>query len=325
MSNTTGNSSNLPSPALLKDRFLEHLRMQNTSPRTLEQWSYTLRRLLLWLAEHGIDCVTEITPEILSAYRRHLYHYRNPKTLQPLKFVTQSMYLVAVRRWFAWLAEQNILSDNRAANLELPREEQRLPIDVLTVSEVEQVLNCTDVTTPLGIRDRALLETFYSTAMRCGELAALEIYDLSAERGVLTIRQGKGRKDRVVPVGERALSWLNKYLLDVRAQLVTESNETVLFVSKKGRRLGRNHVSYLVRRYLDQAGISKKGSCHLLRHTTATLMLENGADLRALQMLLGHARLNTTQLYTHVTIQRLKEVHARTHPAGRPHPQQNDG
>jgi integrase/recombinase XerD len=187
------------------------------------------------------------------------------------------------------------------------------------------MLNRTDVNTPLGIRDRAMLETFYSTAMRCGELVALEVYDLSAERGVLSIRQGKGRKDRVVPVGERALAWLNKYLTDVRAQLVTESNETVMFVSKNGRRLGRNHVSYVVRHYLDLAGIAKKGSCHLLRHTTATLMLENGADLRALQMLLGHARLNTTQIYTHVTIQRLKDVHARTHPAARPHPEQKDG
>ena len=315
MSNTFGNSSNLPSPAHLKERFLDHMRMQNASPRTLEQWNYTLRRLLLWLAEHGIDSVLDITADILSAYRRYLYHYRNPKTMTPIKFVTQAMYLVAVRRFFAWLAEQKILSDNIAAKLELPKEEQRLPTDVLSVSEVERVLNATDVATPLGIRDRAILETFYSTAMRCGELAALEIYDLSAERGVITIRQGKGRKDRVVPVGERALSWIAKYLLDVRPELVTQSNETVMFLSKNGRRLGRNHVSYVVRHYIDLAGIRKKGSCHLLRHTTATLMLENGADLRALQMLLGHARLNTTQLYTHVTIQRLKEVHAKTHPA----------
>jgi len=306
---------NLPSLAVLKDRFLEYMRMRNTSPLTLEQWNYSLRRWLQWLAERGIDSVIEITAEILSAYRRHLYHYRNPRTLQPIKFVTQSMYLVAVRRWFAWLAEENILSENIAANLELPKEEQRLPTDVLTISEVESLLNQTDVQTPLGIRDRAILETFYSTAMRCGELIALDVYDLSAERGVMTIRQGKGRKDRVVPVGRRALSWLNKYLVDVRPDLVCHSNETVMFVSHKGRRLGRNYVSYVVRRYIEMAGITKKGSCHLLRHTAATLMLENGADLRALQMLLGHARLNTTQIYTHVSIDRLKEVHAKTHPA----------
>ena len=186
---------------------------------------------------------------------------------------------------------------------------------MLTATEAETILNATDITTPLGLRDRAILETLYTTGMRCGELRNLDVYDLSAERAVIAIRQGKGRKDRMVPVGERALAWLEKYLLDVRPELVTHSNETVLFVTQKGHRFGRNHLSYLVRRYIEKAGITKKGSCHLFRHTAATLMLEGGADLRSLQMLLGHARLTTTQLYTHVSIQRLKEVHAKTHPA----------
>ena len=128
------------------------------------------------------------------------------------------------------------------------------------------------------------------------------------------IRQGKGRKDRVVPIGRRALDWLGKYLDSARNELMAEPSET-LFLSTRGNSVHPNNLSELVRTYLDAAGIKKRGSCHMLRHTTATLMLEGGADLRSLQTLLGHEQLNTTQIYTHVTIQRLREVHAKTHPA----------
>lgn len=143
----------------------------------------------------------------------------------------------------------------------------------------------------------------------------LEVYDLEPERQTLIVRQGKGRKDRVLPVGRRALLWLEKYLVDVRPRLVERTNSTRLFVSGHGRPFGRNNLSLLVRGYYDRAGITKPGSCHLLRHTTATLMMENGADLRSLQELLGHSRISTTQIYTHVSIRRLREVHERTHPA----------
>jgi integrase/recombinase XerD len=183
---------------------------------------------------------------------------------------------------------------------------------------VERVLNETDVATPLGLRNRAILETFYSTAIRCGELVELEVYDLEPERRSLIVRRGKGRKDRVLPIGRRALLWLEKYLSDVRPRLVERTNATKLFVSCHGRPLGRTNMSLLIRGYLDRAGITKRGSCHLLRHTTATLMLENGADLRSLQELLGHARITTTEIYTHVSIKRLREVHDRTHPANQP-------
>jgi integrase/recombinase XerD len=146
-------------------------------------------------------------------------------------------------------------------------------------------------------------------------LINLEVYDLERDRGVLTIRQGKGQKDRVVPIGERALSWIDKYLADVRPALASQTNLPNMFVSRRGGKFARTGLSFLVRGYLNAAGVKKKGSCHLFRHTAATLMMENGADLRSLQMFLGHERLNTTQLYTHVSIQRLQEVHRKTHPA----------
>jgi integrase/recombinase XerD len=313
---TTSPSDDRPSLSELKKQFFMAMRMKNSTSDTLKQWTYTLTRFLTWCAEHGVTELHEITPQVVSAYRRYLYHYRSPRTQAPIKFVTQSMYLVSVRRWLKWLDSEEIYPNNIASKVELPKEEQRLPREILTASEVESILNQTDVTTSVGLRDRAILETLYSTAIRCSELCNLDVYDLSPERGLLMVRQGKGRKDRVVPIGPRALTWVNKYLQDVRPSLLTESNATVLFVSVNGERLGRNHLSFLVRRYLVRAGITKPGSCHLFRHSAATLMMESGADVIALSMYLGHSKITTTQIYTHVTIQRLKEVHAKTHPAG---------
>jgi integrase/recombinase XerD len=274
-----------------------------------------LDRFHTWCVDRGIESVAEVTPAVLAAYRRYLFHYRNPKTGRALKYSTQTSYLISVRRWFRWLAKEKLLPEDMARDLELPKEEQRLPAQVLTVDQVESLLNATDVTTPLGVRDRALLETFYSTAVRCSELIALQVYDLEADRGVVRVLQGKGRKDRFVPIGKRALQWLERYLMDVRPALVMRTNETTLFVSCQGKRFCRTNVSALVRRYIERSGITVRGSCHLLRHTAATLMLDNGADLRSLQLYLGHEHLNTTQIYTHVSIDRLKEVHARAHPA----------
>lgn len=305
----------IPAPEHLKDQFLLWMRMRNCSERTIEFWAMNLRRFNAWCDERGVECVTAVTPELLAAYRRWLFHYRNPKTNAPLKFATQASYLMSVRRWFVWLAKERFIPRDVAAELELPKEERRLPTAVLAADEVERVLNQTDVSKPLGLRDRALLETFYSTGIRCSELAALQVYDLEAERQMVIIRRGKGNKDRVVPIGQRALTWIQKYTADVRPGLVMRTNEATLFVSCNGRRLGRNNISAMVRAYLVQAGIGKRGACHLLRHTAATLMMENGADLRSLQEFLGHERLNTTQIYTHVSIQRLKQVHERTHPA----------
>ncbi len=311
-------STQVPTPEILKDQFLLWMRMRNCSDRTLESWAYRIRRFNEWCADRGIECVTQVTSDLLAAYRRYLFHYRNAKTNAPLKFSTQASYLMSLRRWFVWLAAEKFIDINVASKLDLPKEERRLPTDVLAADEVESLLNATDVTTPLGLRDRAMLETFYSTAIRCGELTRLQVYDLEVDRGIAKITQGKGRKDRVVPIGKRACSWIAKYLADVRPAFVVETNEATLFVSCHGRPLGRNNVSAIVKSYVRAAGIDKRGSCHLLRHTTATLMMENGADLRSLQMLLGHERLNTTQIYTHVSIQRLKAVHEKTHPASPP-------
>jgi len=310
-------STSLPSLEILKEQFLQWMRIRNCTDRTVQSWTYRMGRFTGWCADRGVECLTDVTPDLLAAYRRYLYHYRNEKTNAPLRFSTQVSYLIPLRRWFLWLTNEGHIPENVAADLELPKEERRLPSDVLTADEVETLLNQTDVTTPLGLRDRAIMETFYSTGIRCSELARLEVYDLEADRGIVKITQGKGHKDRVVPIGERALSWIAKYSSDARPAFVSRTNQATLFVSRWGRPLCRTNLSAFVKNYMLAAGINKRGACHLLRHTAATLMMENGADLRALQLFLGHERLDTTQIYTHVSITRLKAIHKRTHPATR--------
>ena len=306
---------NLPEPKMLIHQFLQAMRMRNCSERTIGSWQSILNRFVDWLNERSIDCLSMVTVEHVAAYRRSLFHYRNPRTGKPLKFNTQAHYLIPLRRWFGWMQHQSFLESNPTESIELPKSEERLPTSVLTIDEVESLLNAADVTTSLGLRDRAIMETFYSSGIRCGELVALDVYDLNLERSVLTIRCGKGNKDRVVPIGDRAIQWIEKWLSDIRPDLANENSDQSLFLSKNGRRLGPNYVSNLVNRYLKSIGINYRGSCHLLRHTAATLMMENGADLRSLQEFLGHARLNTTQIYTHVSIKRLQDVHRKTHPA----------
>jgi integrase/recombinase XerD len=174
-----------------------------------------------------------------------------------------------------------------------------------------------DIEDTIGLRDRAILETFYSTGMRRMELANLAVYNLDMERGTLVVRKGKWRKDRVIPIGERALAWIEKYLAESRPRLVVEPDPGTVFLTGMGQPLTPNRLTQMVGDYVRKAGIPKKGSCHLFRHTMATLMLEGGADVRYIQEMLGHAKLDTTQTYTQVSIRRLKQVHSGTHPGAK--------
>jgi len=179
------------------------------------------------------------------------------------------------------------------------------------------VLAVPDIKTMIGIRDRAMLETLYSTGMRRMELIGLKLFDIDPERGTVMIRQGKGKKDRMVPIGVRALAWIAKYRDDVRPEFASGADDGTLFLTTLGEAFMPNRLTQLARGYVDAADIGKGGACHLFRHTMATLMLENGADIRFIQAMLGHADLSTTQIYTQVSIRTLKEIHTATHP-GRP-------
>jgi len=174
-----------------------------------------------------------------------------------------------------------------------------------------------DLGTVIGIRDRAILETLYSTGMRRMELIRLHVTDIDAERGTVMVRLGKGKKDRMIPIGERALAWVAKYRDDARPDLACGTDDGTLFLTTLGEAFVPDRMTQLVRTYVDAADTGKKGACHLFRHTMATLMLEGGADIRFIQAMLGHAELSTTQIYTQVSIRTLKEIHTATHP-GRP-------
>ena len=300
--------------AALAAAYLEALRVLNYSEQTVESREHHLREFIKWAAERSFARPSEVTKPILERYQRHLYHYRK-KNGQPLSFRSQHGCLVPVRAFFKWLCRHNHLLANPAADLELPRAEKRLPRHVLTASEAERVLGAPDVEEAMGLRDRAILEVFYSTGMRRMELLGLKLYDLDQERGTVFVRQGKGKKDRMIPMGARAFGWVRRYLDEVRPSLSLTPDDGIVFLTNVGLVFEPNRLTQLVRDYVDAAEIGKTGSCHLFRHTCATLMLENGADIRFIQQLLGHEKLETTQIYAQVSIRMLKEVHTRTHPA----------
>jgi integrase/recombinase XerD len=299
--------------ASLIDEWFRRLEERAYSLRTVDQRKWALRTFLRWAEERDLKTPSQITKPILESYQRWNFRYRQPNG-KPLCVNTQRIRLNAIQLFFAWLCKDNRLAANPASDLELPRKPNRILPKALSLSEINAVLNVPDVTDPLGIRERAMLELFYATGIRRTELVRLDLEDLDRERGTLTIRQGKGGKDRVVPVGEQALHWLARYLEHTRPLLEVALNERALFITGYGGRFNSTHLGNSVRRIIEKADIGRTGSCHLFRHSCATHMLENGADIRFIQQLLGHAKLDTTQIYTEVGILQLREVHARTHP-----------
>ncbi len=301
---------------LLMKAHLEWREVRGASQPGLRCCEEAISGFTVFCQERGITRASEVTKPIVDRYQRHLFLYRKEDG-EPLSIGFQYTRLSLLRSFFRWLTKHNYILSNPASELELPKLPIKLPPNVLSISEVEQVLNHPDVTTTLGLRDRVILEVLYSTGIRRMELRKLKVYDVDFTRGVLNVRQGKGRKDRVVPLGERAIAWLNKYLSDVRPSLVVEPDEGWIFLTNRGQCFGIEPLSNVARRHLIASGVRLTGACHLFRHTMATLMLEGGADVRFVQQMLGHAKLETTQVYTHVAITKLKEIHAATHPGAK--------
>ena len=299
----------------LAGEFFEWMAFTHYSPNTIKNRKVYLDYFFSWCEERGLESPQEITKPIIERYQRYLFNYKKKRDEQPLSIRSQHSRLVPVRAFFKFLARRNYILYNPAADIDMPRLGHRLPRNVLTISEAEQVLAVPRVDTVFGLRDRAILEVFYSTGMRRAELMRLGIYDIDRERGTLFIREGKGRKDRMIPIGERALKWIDKYMFEIRPQLVVPPDDNVLFLTDHGDVFTPGRLTQMVREYVDTADIGKKGSCHLFRHTMATLMLEHGADIRFIQQILGHAKLETTQIYTQISIRQLKDIHTATHPA----------
>jgi integrase/recombinase XerD len=308
--------------------FIDWTAARQYSAMTIKARRIEVGYFIDWCEARSIVRPDEVTRAILERYRQHVFLYRRKTDGAPLSHQTQGKRLISVRAFFQWLTRQHHLLYNPASELELPRQQQRLPRHILSVAEVEQVLNACDTAEPLGLRDRAMLEALYSTGMRRSELTSLRADDIDLTRGTVFIRQGKGGKDRVVPIGERACRWIEKYLYRVRAELLDQRDDPgddgALFLAKHGEGMQAKQASVIVRGAIAAANLERfqdthpNAACHLLRHACATHMLENGADIRYIQALLGHADLSTTEVYTRVSIVQLKAVHERTHPAKMP-------
>jgi len=299
-------------PYLLK--YNEAMMLRGYSESTLHRRESDIRRFIGWCDERSLNHPNQITKPILERYQRYLYYYRQERNNRPLSPTSQNHYLTSVRQYFKYLTKQNYLLYNPASELVIIKEAVSLPV-VLSVEEVERLIQQPDTNTEKGIRDRAILELFYSTGLRRSELCNLSLQDVSLIRNTVLVRKGKGNKDRLIPVGQRALKWITHYLDKVRDQLLTDIDNDALFLNDYGDAFRDSKLGDKVKRFMVNAGIDVAGSCHLLRHAMATHMLENGAELRYIQAMLGHASVATTQIYTHVSIRQLQHVHDATHPA----------
>ncbi len=290
------------------DAFCDALWLEDgLAKATLDSYRSDLGRLSLWLADHGQEPLLDLRATTLSAFVAHLSRQTRASS--------QSRYLSTLRRFYRWqLARSRIVSDP-TLKLANPTRPSRLP-KVMSEKQVESLLAAPDVDVPLGLRDRAMLETLYATGLRVSELVNLKLHEIGYDEGVLRAL-GKGSKERLVPLGELAIDWLGRYLKEARQEILKGRQSDALFVTARGGPMTRQAFWQLIKRYALIAGIAPdKLSPHVLRHAFATHLLNHGADLRVVQLLLGHADISTTQIYTHVARERLKSLHATHHPRG---------
>ncbi|MEI6105708.1 MAG: tyrosine-type recombinase/integrase [Opitutae bacterium] len=297
------------------DQWLRWLDAHAYSPATCAVRLWALRSFLKWTHEKRLTRPVDVTRDVLESYQLSLWQQTRANG-QPLSVATQRGRLGTVQLFFAWLCRQHHLDANPSIDLELPRKPHHSLPKALSAEEMTAVLAIPDVRDPLGVRGRAILELFYATGIRRAELVRLDLGDVQRASRLIWVRQGKGGKDRVVPMGAHAVHWLERYLLECRPRLEVSATERALFLTGYGERFSSGYLGNWVRRTLVAAGIERPGACHLLRHSCATHMLQHGADIRFIQQLLGHESLETTQIYTEVTIRQLQEVHARCHPHG---------
>lgn len=293
--------------------YLRTLETRGYSPHTIRSRNSHLRYFLVWATASGYASLDHIARDDLEDYRLHLHCLRRDDG-HPLSLHSRHDRLANVLRFFRWMVKNRHLDCDPTVDIDLPRCPRRLPKTVLTEREAEQVLEQPDISTVLGLRDRAILELLYSTGLRRQELIDLGIRSIDSARGTLVVQLGKGNKDRIVPFGYRAGIWIERYRAEARPALLRGTPCSALFVTTHRGPLSPERLTVLVHKYVETADVGKHGSCHLFRHTMATLMLEGGADLRHVQAMLGHADITTTQIYTHIATRVLKEVHERSHP-----------
>jgi len=289
--------------------FVERLKVLRYSPATVASRRDCLLKFFAWLAGSGIADVRDVSKQTVRDFQQWL--------LARYSTASTHIHLAALRRFFEHLEATDALLLNPTAGVPLPKLENRLPRSVLTQAEAKRILDAPDTQTKKGIRDKAILETFYSTGIRLEEMARLTIHDVDYLQGHVRINQGKGAKDRIVPLGAKACDYLREYLQEVRAHWTRDQrDERALWLSWRWphQPLKKQIISVMVRRYARAAGVTKSASPHVWRHTCATHLVSQGANIVYAQRLLGHRRLSTTQIYTRVSVPEIKATHAQTHP-----------
>ncbi|HIF50784.1 MAG TPA: site-specific tyrosine recombinase XerD [Thiotrichaceae bacterium] len=287
------------------DSFLDSLWMERgLSDNTLSAYRSDLYKFSLWLQQQQVELIKVEANEVL-AYLA-LAESKSARTV--------ARRLSSLRRLYEYLLREDQIKHNPVSNVDAPKLGRSLPKS-LTESEVEALLEAPDTEDVLGVRDKCMLELLYATGLRVSELVGLTVQQVNLRQGVVRVT-GKGNKERLVPLGEEATQWLERYLASERNELLNNAMSDALFPSKRGKAMTRQTFWYMIKRYTVIAGINKSLSPHVLRHAFATHLINHGADLRVVQMLLGHSDISTTQIYTHVARERLKDLHSEHHPRG---------
>ncbi len=277
------------------------------SPNTLQSYRRDLTQFSAWLETIRSTLLLDVNQADIEAYLQ--YRFSRKTSLR-----STARLLSALKRFYRLALRDGRITLDPTLKIDTPKLPRSLPKS-LSEADVERLLNTPDTTEPLGLRDKAMLETLYASGLRVSELVTLRVVNVSLDMGVLSV-MGKGGKERMVPLGEEALLWLSRYLSDARQLILGTMISDALFVTQRGAAMTRQAFWYLIKRRALQAGLAHLPSPHVLRHAFATHLLNHGADLRVVQMLLGHADISTTQIYTHVARERLKQLHAQHHPRG---------
>lgn len=297
--------------------FREHLRVTGYSPASIATYTEYLRGFFAYLEKTAVRDVKRVTRDQLQAYRLRLAEHR-VRGGRGYSVSALCLKVRAVRRLFEYLETTNRILVNPAEAFKEPKKEARLPRAVLTTAEARRILDAPDLTNEMGVRDRAMLEVFYSTGIRLAELRRLSIFDCDLQGGLLRVNNGKGAKDRVVPLGRHAVKFLKTYLAKVRPLYTTGNRaERCLFVGRFGAPLSEQVIQKMVRNYTRAAGVRKQVSPHTFRHTFATELVRNGAEITAVQRMLGHADLSVTHVYARVAGVEVKKTHRLAHPRER--------
>jgi integrase/recombinase XerD len=274
-----------------------------------------LKKFFMWCVEQDIYFITQIDLDLIELYMAYLNSYRKKLDNEPLSLAQKRNLLTFVKTFVETLYRKELVESNKLEHMELPFKGVQLPKGLFSQREVERILDQPLVEGVKGFRDKAILETFYATGIRRTELLHLRIGDVNFEAQELRVNHGKGHRQRILPISKRALEWIVLYITKLRPSITSICSDDTLFLANDGRPFLPNKLSELVSNYVKLAGFKRAGSCHLFRHATATFMLENDADVRHVQVMLGHASLSTTQIYTHVTLKKIKSVYLKTHPS----------